>query len=120
MVAQKTFASLNAAFTLVLTSMFLSVIREQTVRLSEHAMNHRYDLLKARREALDLSFEEAAGRAGLGKGTVHKSERPNADPCSSTIRKLAKAYKIKPSYILDFDISVARFLRVVGNGKAAR
>lgn len=83
-------------------------------------MNHRYDLLKHRRKELGLSLEAAAIAAGVGKGTVHESERPTGNPRAGTINALSGAYGIDPSFILNQKLKKKDFNLAVLNGRSSR
>lgn len=83
-------------------------------------LNHRYDLFKARREALGMTFEEAVIASGLSKGAVHRAEKITGNPNANTLKKLSRAYKMNPAFTMNFEITKDDFLRAVGNGSAAR
>lgn len=58
--------------------------------------------LRELRKNLYLSQEDLAGRSGMTASTINRLENGKHTPRLGTIRKLAKALKVKPKDI-DFD-----------------
>ena len=59
------------------------------------------DRLKNLRVRRALTQEELAAKAGIGKNTVNRIERNQAEPHMSTLRKLAQALGVKPHELLE-------------------
>jgi transcriptional regulator with XRE-family HTH domain len=58
------------------------------------------DRLKDLRVRRALTQEELAAKAGIGKNTVNRIERNQAEPHMSTLRKLAAALGVEPSELV--------------------
>lgn len=57
--------------------------------------------LRAARERLGLTQEQVAQRSGVHATEVSRIEAGKRDPQVSTVRRLAKAVKVKPGRLLD-------------------
>jgi DNA-binding XRE family transcriptional regulator len=58
-------------------------------------------LLKAWREHLGLTQAEVAGRAGMSQPAYAKLEKPDANPRTATLRKIARALGISLEQLTD-------------------
>lgn len=79
-------------------------------------MNHRFDLLKKRRQDLGLTVRDVNKRTKLAYATVTAAERRNYDPKVSTLKKLAKCYQLDPSSLLNDKLKPEDFHSAVVNG----
>lgn len=58
------------------------------------------DRLKDLRTQRALTQQELADKAGIGKNTVNRIERNDAEPHMSTLRKLARALDVDPAKLV--------------------
>lgn len=58
-------------------------------------------LIKSWREYLGLTQAEVAGRAGISQPAYAKLEKPDANPRTSTLRRLAKALEISLEHLTE-------------------
>ena len=58
-------------------------------------------LLKAWREYLDLTQAEVAKRAGMSQPAYAKLEKPDANPRTATLHKIAKAFGISLEHLTE-------------------
>ena len=65
------------------------------------------EMVRQRREALELSQEELASRAGLHRTAITMIERAKRSSTLETIEKLALALQIQPSELIP-DIELRR------------
>jgi len=59
------------------------------------------DKLKETRKRRLLTQEQLADKAGVGINTITRIERNQVEPQGRTIRKLAQALDVPPSYLLE-------------------
>lgn len=78
-------------------------------------MNHRYDLLKARRKQLGLTQRQVGRDTGLAKNTVALSEERDGNPQASTLKKLCIRYGLDPSASMNFKLRSKDFASAVVN-----
>ena len=76
--------------------MEVSAYKTEDFRMADLGTN-----LRAARERLGLTQEQVAQRSGVHATEVSRIEGGKRDPQVSTVRRLAKAVKVKPGRLLD-------------------
>jgi transcriptional regulator with XRE-family HTH domain len=76
--------------------MEVSAYKTEDFRMADFGAN-----LRAARERLGLTQEQVAQRSGVHATEVSRIEAGKRDPQVSTVRRLARAVKVKPGQLLD-------------------